>query len=205
MHQVQPHMVMDNVPVPLKMEQSMIRGEVISEMQQLLIESVLRLQASNIIVIPCNTVHLFIDELRAVSRVPILSIIEETARVCTQKSFRKVGLLASATTVNEKLYESELQKRGIELITPTLEDQQFLSDCIIRILDTRITREDQERMVQIVSHLHDAGAEAVILGCTDFYQIISQKDVDVTVVNSTEVLEQAAIRELLRDIRKGEP
>ncbi len=177
----------------------MIRGEVISEMQQLLIESVLRLQASNIIVIPCNTVHLFIDELRAVSRVPILSIIEETVAVCM--SFKSVGLLATTTTVKQELYQTELQKSSIRVVLPSLEEQQELSEIVVRINGGQFQQHDRERMIGAIENLIRGGAEAIVFGCSDLFLLLKDDDIPVQVINSTEVLEQAAIRELTEERR----
>ncbi|MBI2666135.1 amino acid racemase [Candidatus Woesearchaeota archaeon] len=195
MHETQPHFIMDNVPVPKTVIKTIAHGNHSEEMRQLLKDSVQRLNTvgAKAIVIPCNTVHVFIDELRQISQVPIFSIIEETVRECQKKSFRTVGLLASTTTVKAKLYARELQEKGIKVILPTEEEQHALSESIVRINFVQQGVKDKENMHLQIKKLREQGAEAVILGCTDLFLLVSEKESVLPIINSTEVLENAAI------------
>jgi len=73
----QPHLIMDNVPMPDEEFHKIANGERSEKVLELLEESIRRLNMinSDLIVILCNTVHVFIDQLRNISRTPILSII----------------------------------------------------------------------------------------------------------------------------------
>ncbi len=195
----QPQIIMENVPMSDKALDIIAHGGFSAEVLGLLVDSVKRLNrvGADLIVIPCNTVHVFINDLRKISDVPLLSIIEETAKECKTKSFQKVGVLGSSTTIKERLYAAELQKCGIELIVPNSTDQQFISNCIIRIINQTFTPEDKNKMIEIVEKLKTEGAQAVILGCTDLFLIISQEDTTLPIINSTSVLEQATIDSLL--------
>ena len=88
----QPHILLDNLPISEKAEEHLIKGGSSKEHLDLLIESVQRLNKLNadVIVIACNTVHIFITELRKRSRIPILSIIEETAKRCKEMNLIKM-------------------------------------------------------------------------------------------------------------------
>ena len=96
---VQPDILMENVPMPEALLQRLACGEMPEAVFTLLSNAVIRLQNSGceLIVIPCNTVHVFIDRLRQISFVPILSIVEELVAECSQNGFSAVGLLASTT------------------------------------------------------------------------------------------------------------
>ncbi len=195
----QPQIIMENVPMSDKALDVIAHGGFSAEVLGLLVDSVNRLNraGADLIVIPCNTVHVFINDLRKISDVPILSIIEETAKECKLKSFQKVGVLASSTTIKKHLYAAELQKCKIELITPNVIDQQFVSDCIIKIINQNFTPEDKNKMIEIVEQLKNDGAQAVILGCTDLFLILLPEDTTLPLINSTSVLEQATIKHLL--------
>ena len=76
-----PSIVIDNVSFPCKLEREIIqKSKKEEELLPFLKESIRRLNKAQVdfIVIPCNTVHIFIDELRKESSTPILSIIDET-------------------------------------------------------------------------------------------------------------------------------
>ena len=197
----QPHIIMDNVPVPKEVERVIAHGEHSEEMCSLLKSSVRRLDKSgaHLIVIPCNTVHIFIDELRQQSTVPLLSIIEETTKECVKRGFQKVGLLASSTTVRQKLYNEKLRENGIEVLTPDEQQQDFLSECIIKILNNRLEKEDKQGIIRVLERLQESGAEAIILGCTDLFLAVKPEDVTLPLINSTAVLENSVIEWLLHD------
>lgn len=198
-HDAQPQIIMENVPISDRALDIIAHGGFSAEVLGLLVDSVKRLNLAEVdfIVIACNTVHVFINDLRRISDVPILSIIEQTAKECKNKSFKKVGILGSTTTIKEKLYSLELEKNSIETVIPNKDDQQFVSDCILRIISGCSTAEDKERMKKIIVQLQTEGAEAVILGCTDLCLIISPEDVTLPVINSTSVLEKAAVEYLM--------
>lgn len=198
-HDAQPQIIMENVPISDKALDIIAHGGFSAEVLGLLVDSVKRLNLAEVdfIIIACNTVHVFINDLRRISDVPILSIIEETVKECRNKSLKRVGVLGSTTTIKERLYAQELQKHSIDVVVPNKDDQQFVSDCILRIISGRSTPEDKERMKKIIVQLQTEGAEAVILGCTDLCLIISPEDVTLPVINSTSVLEKAAVEYLM--------
>jgi len=191
----QPQIILENVPISDQATESIANGEFSAEALGLLVDSVKRLNACkvNFIVIPCNTVHIFINDLRKISDVPILSIIEETAKECKNQSFTQVGVLGSTTTIKERLYATELQKNGISAIIPSKEDQTFVSACIIKILNQNTTIEDKQKMIFIIQEMQSKGAAAIILGCTDLFLLVSPPDVPLPLINSTQILENTVI------------
>ena len=201
---VQPQVIMENVPISDQALKRIAYGKFSAEVLGLLVDSVKRLNAcrANLIVIPCNTVHVFITDLRRISDVPILSIIEETVKECQKMSYKKVGLLGSTTTINEGLYSTELQKYAIDVIVPDGEDQQFVSECILRIINQSATVEDKKRMIEIAEKMQSKGAEGLILGCTDLFLLISAQDVTILLVDSTTILEKAVVAYLLKSVEE---
>lgn len=200
-HQHQPHIIMDNVPMSRELENIIAHGNASEEVAKLLHDSVKRLNIStaDIIVIPCNTVHVFIDKLREHSRVPIMSIIEETAQECKKKDFSKVGILGSSLTINSKMYEKELKKHSIEAVIPEKDEQHFISSTILRIINLEHTEEDKQKLIQIVERMKDKGAEAVILGCTDLFLLLAKEETSIPKIDSTEVLEDAIVSRIINE------
>ncbi len=198
--QAQPRILMENVPISDKALQTIARGGFSAEALGILVDSVKRLNRAKVdlIIIPCNTVHGCINDLRRISDVPILSIIEETAQECKNKSFKKVGVMGSSTTIKEELYVTELRKQSIEIIIPNKEDQQFVSECIIRIINQNILPEDKQKMIEIIEKMKEKGVESIILGCTDLFLIITPEDVTLPLINSTAVLENSVIKWFLQ-------
>lgn len=194
----QPHIILDNLPISLEAEEKLVNGGSSQEHLDLLNESIERLNKLDVsvIAIPCNTVHIFMDELRKNSRVPVLSIIEETARECKKLNLKRVGLLASTKTVETGLHSNQLKNFGIDVVTPNSEDQQFISECILKIINNTANVNDRNRMVKIIKNFN--GINGVILGCTDLPRFLSNLSLNIPIISTTAVLENATVREMMK-------
>ncbi len=199
----QPHILLDNLPISQEAEERLIKGGPSQEHLDLLLESVKRLNRleTDLIVIACNTVHIFIDELRKESTVPILSIIEETAKKCKDMDLRKVGILGSTKTIKSNLHANKLRKLDIESIAPDSDSQRFVSECILRIINNQVKDDDKIRMIKIIEKLEKEGARGIILGCTELQLLISDQDAKIPMINTTEILEDSSVNNLINKIK----
>ncbi|MDO8510775.1 MAG: amino acid racemase [Nanoarchaeota archaeon] len=190
---IQPDLLLENLPVSDEQLERMTKGEPCPEIPKLMLDSVRKLNSAGVdlIVIPCNTVHVFIGPLRQASTTPILSIIEETARVCKEKKLKTVGILASNTTIKQNLYTDELAKFGIKTVIPLKKEQNKINEIIFRINRDNSTIEDKKFLLEITRSLRDHDAEAVLLACTDLQQLISSKDTTVPLLDTLAILEEA--------------
>ncbi|MBD3155183.1 MAG: amino acid racemase [Candidatus Aenigmarchaeota archaeon] len=193
-----PSIIIHSLPIEFSVEEGFIKkGTGKKEFLKWLRESVEMIEdIVDFIVIPCNTAHIFIEELRKLTKKPILSITEETAKVCSENNFKKVGLLATTLTLRNKLYEKELKQFGIEMITLDKVEQKILSDIIHRIVLGEETTKDQDVLEKMVGKLRINDAESIILGCTDL-QILLNKNLGIEVIDSMHTLVEATFRKLL--------
>ena len=79
------------------------------------------------IVLCANTAHLFADQLQEKIQLPIIHIVEETAKVISKKGIKKVGLLGTKFTMEMDFYRKKLEEFGVEVIIP---DNQETRDYI---------------------------------------------------------------------------
>lgn len=195
----QADLVLENVSVSLDATKQIARGEYSVEHERALVDAVRRLNNAEVelIAIPCNTVHVFIELLRGSSRVPILSITEETAKRSVEKSVNNIGVLGTSTTIQQGLHEKDHQKQGVSVVVPMQKDQKVLDEIIPKIIYGSATRENKKQLIQIARSLQMRGAEAIILGCTDLHLLVSQEDLDCLVIDTKNVLEEAVVREIL--------
>ena len=198
--QTQPEIILTNVPMSPSLIAKIARGFPNKKHLNILKNAmhVVNKAKPDFIVIPCNTVHVFIKELRKVSKVPILSIVEETARFCRKKKLKCVGILGSQTTIDNKLHTNELMQRGIHTIIPCSEDQKKINEIIIRINKGNIVGNDKQIMRGIIQDLMGRGAENIILACTDLYQVVSIHHFSNQIINTTTVLEDATVASMIK-------
>jgi aspartate racemase len=119
---------------------------------------------ADLIVIPCNTVHEFHPALSELISVPVSNLIEIAAQEVVQRQWRKVLLLATSRTLQTRLYQTALEKSGVEIRVPEPEEQKKIDALIQRALADGGTEEDVAFLESLQTK---AGADGVLLGCTD--------------------------------------
>jgi aspartate racemase len=191
-----PNVIVDNVPISTELDERMILGKGSKVIFRILKRSIERLNKLdvNLIVIPCNTVHVYFNRLRKISKSPMLNIIDQT--VFASRVFRKVGVLATTTTVKSKLYQKSFKRFGVSPILPNQIMQQKISEIVIKILRDRVSSNDIELIDNIIEQFLQEGAEALVLGCTDLQLLI--KEDKIKLIDSMKALEDATVEFIVR-------
>lgn len=148
---------------------------------------------ASFIVIPCNTVHCLYPALCNAVEIPILHIAESTADAVRRYGIRTVGLCASVTTVQTKLYETACRQRGIETLVPDAAGQMLVNEVIEAVMSGIYGDEELLKLKSVVLRLQSSGAEGVILGCTELPLAINQKWTDVPLFDSLQILAEKSV------------
>lgn len=124
---------------------------------------------ARMIAIPCNTAHLWYDEMVARTRVPLLHIVEavcdELTRLAAAPGAR-IGLMGTPATLRLGLYEAPLRRRGYEVLTARGEEAGLCLQAIEAVKAGRV--EDAFAPASAcIEALRQRGAQAVVLGCTE--------------------------------------
>lgn len=198
-----PHIIVNSVPVP--------DGEMWSNFDEEGLKQVLRDNCSmlenagvDFIVVPCNSVHTYIDVMRESTKVPIMSIAEVTAHKSSQQhGLRKVALLGTHFTRRNEVYRAPLEKQGVSLILPNFEEQQIVDEIIVRIESGERSQRDKGLLLSIIRKLNERGAEGIILGCTELPLLLNQTDSDIILLDTLDILAEATYK-YLEEMQKEE-
>ncbi|GAJ76733.1 aspartate racemase [Vibrio sp. JCM 18905] len=129
---------------------------------------------------------------------PILHIADATAELLREKGgVQKVGLLGTQFTMEQDFYKGRLSDPpyGLDVITPAQDDRSVVHNIIYKELcQGEIKEESRTIYLQIIEKLKEQGAEAVILGCTEIALLVNQSHTDVTLLDTTSIHAQAAVR-----------
>lgn len=87
----------------------------------------------DLLAVPCNTAHFFIDRFRNRLEVPLLHIVEATVGEAVSASPSGSWLIATGGTMNSGLYQSEADKRGYDLAIPPKDVQNDVLRCIAEV------------------------------------------------------------------------
>lgn len=183
-------MIVDHNPgVPDRQEA--MRGDR-TAVSKALTDMALGLEAAGaeLLVMPCNTAHVFLDDVIPRLHVPFLHIVDETVReiVNSNAAAKRAGLLATNVCVESGIYQRSLSAAGCETVLPDSHEQNALMELIFRIKRGEKGADVRASMRAIAAGLIARGAESVIAGCTEIPLVLEAADLDVPFISSTEVL-----------------
>lgn len=145
------------------------------------------------IVMPCNSAHVWFEDLCAGLDVPFLHIVEAARQALGDAG--TVGVVAAPATLRTRLYPKRLEAAGVACLEPNPSEAEALARCIARVKagDLRGAVDDLRGPVEAQL---DRGAEGVILACTELPLLLPllPDEVATTCVDATDALAQATVR-----------
>ena len=152
---------------------------------------------AELIAIPCNSAHAFLGAIREAVSVPVLDIMAEVARAAAALAPppTTVGVLATDGTLKMRLYQAALAARSIGAAEPTRDEQAALMDAIHEVKAGVLGPGVRAAVRGIAEGLVRRGAGALVLGCTELPLVLGPRDARVAVLDGTEILARAALRE----------
>lgn len=146
---------------------------------------------SDLVLVPCNTLHSLVKHLRAESNAEIIDMVDETVSRIESDGFEKVGLLASETSYKQDIYENRTD--SIEFVYPDKDEREELSQIILNVMGGNHTKKDRKRIIEIAENLHQSGSDAIVLGCTELPVVVNSGDFDQNVYDTIQILAEAAV------------
>ena len=154
---------------------------------------------ADVLILATNTMHKLAEQILSGVRIPFLHIADATAEAVRKAGLGRPGLMATAFTMEQDFYTGRLRDAGLEPILPNEADRAETHRIIYEELCKDITRPTSEaEYVRIASHLSDAGADCLILGCTEVGMLLNQSNVPVPVFDTTLVHCAAVIDRALK-------
>lgn len=160
-----------------------------------LIRSADRLQTAgaDFLLIPCITSHYFMQELTDRIGIPVMSMIEETAKYLQSCNIKRVVVLATDGTCKTGVFDKVFEKYSIAICYPCDKAQAALMDVIYKGVKAGSTTWDMTDLNAEISRLLDVGAEAVVLGCTELPLAAKMYGIVGKLIDPTDILARAAI------------
>ena len=197
---IRPACLIWNTPIPYNIEQQLLLGNTgIEKYEQYLVDAAKHLESggADFIVIPCNTVHLLIEEVRQATSLPVISIVDETALVLQLNGVKRVLVVATEQTVSSNLYSKQLKSRGVEEINITQPQQAEINEIILRLVHSKQTDTDKQKLVEIIES-YKTKTDAIVFACSDLHSLVVPSE-KAKVFDSMQILAEATIREIQKD------
>ena len=137
----------------------------------------LRDAGAEVIGILANTMHLVHDDVVRGSGLPVPHIVDAVATAAVAAGVERLALLGTRYTMESSLYPDRLRPHGLTSLAPSGDDAAETHRVIYDELVHGVVRDESRAALQaVVGRLVDAGAQAVVLGCTEFSMILGPDD-----------------------------
>lgn len=167
------------------------------DISAILIEAAQQLQmaGASMVLVCANTMHRLADDIEAHISIPFLHIADATAEAVKAQGIGRVGLLGTKFTMEEAFYRQRLaENHGLEVIIPDAPGREAVHRIIYdELCQGRFTPESRQRVLALGQDLAEAGAEGVVLGCTELELLMGDALATVPLFPTTRIHAEAAV------------
>ena len=150
---------------------------------------------ADFIVLCTNTMHKVADQIQANTNIPFLHVADTTAEKIKKLGLHKIGLLGTRFTMEQDFYKGRLtEKYGLDVLMPNEAEREFIHRVIYDELCLGMVKnESRIGYKKIIQTLVEAGAQGIILGCTEIELLIKQEDSNVPLFPTSYIHAVAAV------------
>lgn len=160
---------------------------------------------ADFMVLCTNTMHKVAPAIESAVGIPLLHIADATAAAIRGDGVQRVGLLGTRFTMEQAFYRERLEQRhGIEVHVPGEADREIVHRVIYdELCAGKVLEASRSEYRRIIAALVTAGAQAVILGCTEIGLLVGAADADVPLYDTTHLHALAAVEQALAHRTRG--
>lgn len=154
----------------------------------------LKTAGAECILICTNTMHIVAPEVQAAIDIPLIHIIDETAKTLKRKGLKRPLLLATRYTMEHGFYIERMKSLGLDPLVPDAGDRTDIHEIIFNelcagtVLDT-----SRSRAIAMIEKAKLEGADSIILGCTEICLLLDPGKLPLPGVDSTAIHATAAV------------
>jgi len=124
-----------------------------------------------------NTMHRVAPAIERALSVPFVHIVDVTADAVSAAGLDTVGVLGTDAVMTGDFYRDRFAEHGIDVVVPGPSDREVVDEIVFEELTKgEIREESRSTYLRVIDDLTDAGAQGVVLGCTEIDLLIDQAD-----------------------------
>ncbi len=147
-----------------------------------------------------NTPHVVFNDVRRLSPLPLISIVEATCQEVLGRGLNTVSLLGTRFTMSGRFYPEICEKYGITLVPPAPEEQAYIHDKYVHeLINGVFLPETRDRLQQIIAIQKQRDRiQGVILAGTELPLILRAESIEgLPILDTTQIHVHAAVSEML--------
>ncbi|VVE21234.1 aspartate/glutamate racemase family protein [Pandoraea anhela] len=151
------------------------------------------------IAIPCNTAHLWHEQMSAATNIPVLHIVGSVCEELQRRHLQNasIGLMATAATTRAGMYQRIMARDGLRCLVSQTPEFERLCAQAIDLVKRNQADAAFDAAAKCVEMLADLGADVVVLGCTELPLALPyarRTSLRLPVIDSIDTLASSALR-----------
>ena len=145
-----------------------------------------------------NTLHIYSEELTAITKLPMVHIVDETAKEAKLRGLKKLCLLGTGFTMRHSFFVQRMDRHGLKIVVPTDQEKDEIHRSIFEELTYGKFKPETKKMyLNVVKNVQNQGCDGVILGCTEIPMILCPEDASIPLLDTTEIHAKALVKNAL--------
>lgn len=141
-----------------------------------------------------TTFHRVADQVEDAIAVPLLHLGDVVATAVKEQGLTSVALLGTSFTMSRRFFVERLESHDLKVVVPETRHHDEVNRIIYEeLVHGRALDASRRFVVSLVQDLWDAGAQGVILGCTELELLVKQADSEIPVFPCTTLHVNAAL------------
>ncbi len=149
---------------------------------------------ADFVLICCNTQYKVAAEIESAISIPLIHIGNATADAVSKQGLNKIGLLGTKYTMEQDFIKDRFTVKGIDVIVPDEADRVIIQEVIYTELGKGVINpKSRIAYLKIIDKLVSAGAQGIVLGCTEIGMLVKQPDTATPLFDTTIIHAQRAV------------
>lgn len=153
----------------------------------------LKAAGADFLVVCANTAHRVAERIEAAAGLPLLHVCDCTAGKIAADGLKRVVLLGTRYTMQEAFFKDRLQAAGLDVFVPDESGRDTVHAAINEVWLGAATPHGRAGCRGVVRRAVEAGAQGVILGCTELPHLLQPEDSAVPLFDTTVLHALAAV------------
>ncbi len=184
-----PHIMIYSLPTPFYIDRKIDH----TLMKDTITAGLIKLESTgaDFIAMPCNSAHMYFDELKESIHIPLLNIVEETIS-CLPANKQRVTILATEMTVKSGLYQ-----KGIMAADHDFHFYEHWQPKVNAVINAIKLKKDNKEIAslweELIIEVKGHGIDSIIIACTDLSGMKNNIEYGLNIYDSSEALAKATV------------
>lgn len=157
----------------------------------------LKAAGAELLVICANTPHRVAERVEQASGLPLVHVCDCTAAKIKNDGLKRIVLLGTRYTMREEFFTSRLRAAGLDVFVPEAADREIVQAAIDEVWRGALAPSSRAAVAEVVKRCEGAGAQGIILGCTELPHILTPGDSALPLYDTLVLHAQAAVEAAL--------